>query len=191
MVYNNIISANNPMAINMLKENLAHFENNIAYMQAVNDYYRENGTMVGFDGIDYETATKLNERVNEYQSAPYPGRFFKENYEKIGRIKSNIDRLENTPETIFRGWQFIGGEAIVNLANNRLQLIFEENPTSEQRAILKQNGFKFAPKTTAWQRPLDYKTMAAAKRIDFIKPFNGKTPMDLQPKMTHHDVPER
>ena len=36
MAYNNLIRANDPMAINMLKENLAHFENNIAYMQAVN-----------------------------------------------------------------------------------------------------------------------------------------------------------
>ena len=35
MAYNNLIRANDPMAINMLKENLAHFENNIAYMQAV------------------------------------------------------------------------------------------------------------------------------------------------------------
>ena len=45
MAYNNLIRANDPMAINMLKENLAHFENNIAYMQAVNDYYKANGTL--------------------------------------------------------------------------------------------------------------------------------------------------
>ena len=134
MAYNNIISANDPMAINMLKENLAHFENNTAYMQAVNDFYKENGTMVGFEGIDY---------------------------------------------------------AIVNLANNRLQLYFEEKPADEQRATLKSNGFKYAPSTKAWQRPLDYKTMAAANRIDFIKPLDGKTPMDLQPKMAKRDAPER
>lgn len=83
---------------------------------------------------------------------------------------------------MFKGWQFAGGEAIVNLANNRLQLYFEEKPADEQRATLKSNGFKYAPSTKAWQRPLDYKTMAAANRIDFIKPLDGKTPMDLQPK---------
>ncbi|NDO18096.1 hypothetical protein FMM68_00220 [Lachnospiraceae bacterium MD329] len=191
MAYNNIISANDPMAINMLKENLAHFENNTAYMQSVNDFYKENGTMVGFEGIDYAEAVKLDEHVNGYQTAPYPGKFFKDNYEKIGRIKANIDRLENRPETMFKGWQFVGGEAIVNLANNRLQLMFEEKPSDEHRAMLKQNGFKFAPTTKAWQRPLDYKTMAAANRIDFIKPLDGRTPMDLQPKMTHRDAPER
>ena len=53
MAYNNIIRADDPMALNMLKENLAHFENNTAYMQALNDYYREHGTTVGFEGIDY------------------------------------------------------------------------------------------------------------------------------------------
>lgn len=77
MAYNNLIRANDPMAINMLKENLAHFENNIAYMQAVNDYYKANGTMVNFEGIDYAEAVILDERVNGYQSAPYPGRFLK------------------------------------------------------------------------------------------------------------------
>ena len=63
MAYNNLIRANDPMAINMLKENLAHFENNIAYMQAVNDYYKANGTMVNFEGIDYAEAVRLDERV--------------------------------------------------------------------------------------------------------------------------------
>lgn len=191
MAYNNIIRANDPMAINMLKENLAHFENNTAYMQAVNDYYNENGTMVGFEGIDYAEAVKLDERVNGYQSTPYPGKFFKENYEKIGRIKANIDRLEKHPETLFQGWQFAGGEAIANLANNRLQLFFEEKPSDEQRAMLHQNKFTYNSKTKAWYRPLNYKTMAAANRIDFIKPLDGKTPMDLQPKMAKRDAPER
>ena len=191
MAYNNIISANDPMAINMLKENLAHFENNTAYMQAVNDFYKENGTMVGFEGIDYAEAVKLDERVNGYQSTPYPGKFFKDNYEKIGRIKANIDRLENKPETMFKGWQFAGGEAIVNLANNRLQLYFEEKPADEQRATLKSNGFKYAPSQKRGSVHWTIKTMAAANRIDFIKPLDGKTPMDLQPKMAKRDAPER
>ena len=191
MAYNNIISANDHMAINMLKENLEYIESNIAYMQKVNDYYCENGTTVGCEGVDNETASKLNERISDCQATPYPGRFFKENYKKAGRIKANIDRLEKHPETLFKGWQFAGGEAIVNLANNRLQLMFEDKPTDEQRAVLKQNGFKYAPTTKAWQRPLDYKTMAAANRIDFIKPLDGRTPMDLQPKKIKRDAPER
>lgn len=191
MSYNSVIRADDPKAVEMLKENLEGFEGRQEYMQNINDYYKENGTMVGCSGIDEETAIQLDERVNENQSTPYPGRFFKDNYAEINRLKANIDRLENKPETVFKGWQFEGGEAVINLANNRLQLMFDGKPTDEQRADLKKNGFKWAPTAKAWQRPLDFKSMAAAERIDFIKPLDGRKISDLQPKQPKRDAPER
>lgn len=191
MSYNSVIRADDPKAVEMLKENLEGFEGRQEYMQNINDYYKENGTMVGCPGIDEETAIQLDERVNENQSTPYPGRFFKDNYAEINRLKANIDRLENKPETVFKGWQFEGGEAVINLANNRLQLMFDGKPTDEQRADLKKNGFKWAPTAKAWQRPLDFKSMAAAERIDFIKPLDGRKISDLQPKQLKRDAPER
>lgn len=191
MSYNSVIRADDPKAVEMLKENLEGFEGRQEYMQNINDYYKENGTMVGCPGIDEETAIQLDERVNENQSTPYPGRFFKDNYAEINRLKANIDRLENKPETVFKGWQFTGGEAVINLANNRLQLMFDGKPTDEQRADLKKNGFKWAPTAKAWQRPLDFKSMAAAERIDFIKPLDGRKILDLQPKQPKRDAPER
>lgn len=191
MSYNSVIRADDPKAVEMLKENLEGFEGRQEYMQNINDYYKENGTMVGCPGIDEETAIQLDERVNENQSTPYPGRFFKDNYAEINRLKANIDRLENKPETVFKGWQFTGGEAVINLANNRLQLMFDGKPTDEQRADLKKNGFKWAPTAKAWQRPLDFKSMAAAERIDFIKPLDGRKISDLQPKQLKRDAPER
>ena len=191
MSYNSVIRADDPKAVEMLKENLEGFEGRQEYMQNINDYYKENGTMVGCPGIAEETAIQLDERVNENQSTPYPGRFFKDNYAEINRLKANIDRLENKPETVFKGWQFEGGEAVINLANNRLQLMFDGKPTDEQRADLKKNGFKWAPTAKAWQRPLDFKSMAAAERIDFIKPLDGRKISDLQPKQPKRDAPER
>lgn len=191
MSYNSVIRADDPKAVEMLKENLEGFEGRQEYMQNINDYYNENGTMVGCPGIDEETAIQLDERVNENQSTPYPGRFFKDNYAEINRLKANIDRLENKPETVFKGWQFTGGEAVINLANNRLQLMFDGKPTDEQRADLKKNGFKWAPTAKAWQRPLDFKSMAAAERIDFIKPLDGRKILDLQPKQPKRDASER
>lgn len=191
MSYNSVIRADDPKAVEMLKENLEGFEGRQEYMQNINDYYKENGTMVGCPGIDEETAIQLDERVNENQSTPYPGRFFKDNYAEINRLKANIDRLENKPETVFKGWQFEGGEAVINLANNCLQLMFDGKPTDEQRADLKKNGFKWAPTAKAWQRPLDFKSMAAAERIDFIKPLDGRKISDLQPKQPKRDAPER
>ena len=191
MSYNRVIRADDPRAGEMLKENLEGFEGRQEYMQKVNDYYKANGTVVGCPGIDKETAVQLDGRVNEHQSTPYPGRFFKDNFAEINRLKSNIDRLENKPETMFMGWHFGGGEAVINLANNRLQLMFAEKPNDDERAVLKKNGFKWAPTAKAWQRPLDFKSMAAAERVDFIKPLDGRRISDLQPKQPKRNAPER
>lgn len=191
MSYNSVIRADDTKAVEMLKENLEGFEGRQEYMQKVNDYYKANGTVVGCPGIDKETAVQLDGRVNEHQSTPYPGRFFKDNFAEINRLKSNIDRLENKPETMFKGWRFEGGEAVINLANNRLQLMFAEKPNDDERAVLKKNGFKWAPTAKAWQRPLDFKSMAAAERVDFIKPLDGRRISDLQPKQPKRNAPER
>lgn len=191
MSYNNMIMAEDPQAVMKLKENISSLENRQEYMQKVNDFYKEHGTVQGCSDISYETALELDKRVNENQSTPYPGKFFKDNYAEINRMKSNIERLETRKETLFKSWQFRGGKAVVNLANNRLQLMFKEKPDEEMRNALKQNGFKWAPTQKAWQRPLDYKTMAAADRIDFIKPISGIKPSELQPKQQKRNVPER
>ena len=191
MSYNTTIRSTDPKAADMLKENLAHKEANNAYMQKINDYYKEHGTVAGCPDIPEETAAELDSRVTESQSTPYPGSFFKRNYEDIRRLEANIRRLEDKPETIFKGWEFNGGEAVINLANNRLQLRFEEKPTDEQRAAIKQQGFKWAPSSGSWQRPLDRKAFSAADKLDFIKPKDGKNPSDLQPKQPKREQPER
>ncbi len=192
MAYNSVIRADNPKAVDLLKENLTGFESRREFMQKVNDYYKANGTTRGCEGVDENMAAELDGRIGEYnQETPYPGRFFNDNYKASQILKNNIERLTNKPETVFKGWQFEGGEAVINLANNRLQLMFEEKPTDEQRSELKKNGFKFAPTTKAWQRPLDFKSMAAADRIDFIKPLDGRKVSDLQPKQQKRDAPER
>ena len=139
MSYNYVIQSTDPKAVDMLKENLSHIKSNNEYMQKVNDHYKEHGTVVGCPGVDDETAEKLNSRVKDGQETPYPGSFFKQNYETMRRLQSNIDRVEQKPETLFKGWQFEGGKAVANLANNRLQLLFNEKPNEQQRNMLKQN----------------------------------------------------
>ena len=191
MSYNYVIQSTDPKAADMLKENLSHVKSNNEYMQKVNDHYKEHGTVVGCPGIDDEMAEKLNSRVKDGQETPYPGSFFKQNYETMRRLQSNIDRVEQKPETLFKGWQFEGGKAVANLANNRLQLLFNEKPNEQQRNMLKQNGFKWAPTAEAWQRPLDPKTFAAADKISCIRPADGRKPTDIQPKQPQRSNPER
>lgn len=191
MSYNPIITSNDSMKMEKLLENRKFFEERNEYMQAVNDHYTENGTMVGYPGMSDDVAHNLDLRVREGQPGPYPEHFFKENKQYMDRIDAIIDRLNEKPETIFQGWQFEGGKALVNLANNRLQLIISERPTEEQIKVLKRNGFHWARSAMAWQRPLTNKTFSVCDKIDFIKPLSGKKPSELQPKQPKRNEPER
>lgn len=191
MSYNPIITSNDSMKMEKLLENRKFFEERNEYMQAVNDHYAENGTMVGYPGMSDDVAYNLDLRVREGQPGPYPEHFFKENKQYIDRLTAMIDRLNEKPETVFQGWQFEGGKALVNLANNRLQLIISERPTEEQIKVLKRNGFHWARSAMAWQRPLTNKTFSVCDKIDFIKPLSGKKPSELQPKQPKRNEPER
>lgn len=191
MSFSNLIKSNDPQAVQKLLENVQMLEDRLEYMQSVNDYYKENGTTKGHPEVPHETAIELDARVKNGQTTPYPGQFFTDNRKEIQRLKSVVERIKNNPGTVFQGWKFHGGEAVVNLANNRLQLIFDEKPSEEQIATLKKNFFKWAPKAKAWQRPLSHQTMAFADKVSFIRPKDGRKPTDLQPKAPKKSTPER
>ena len=88
------------------------------------------------------------------------------------------------------GWTVPGGEAKVNEAENRLQLMFEDKPDADTRQALKSEGFKWAPSQGAWQRQLNQNAIRAAARLDFLRPEDGKSPYQLQPfaKRAEKDV---
>ncbi|MBO4898635.1 MAG: hypothetical protein J5590_10095 [Clostridia bacterium] len=190
-MFNSVIKSNDTNAVAKLNENIESNEKRLSYMQSVNDYYTVNGTTAGYPEIDDEQSAVLDAKVKDGQKTPYPGQFFTDNRKEIDRLKAIIDRLQNKPETVFQSWQFSGGEAVVNLANNRLQLVFEEKPSDERIGVLKQNGFKWAPKGKAWQRPLTNQTMSVCDKIGFIKPLDGRKPTDIQPKAPKKNEPER
>lgn len=190
-MYNAVIKSNDFNAVSKLQENIKMHEDRLKYMQSVNDYYSQNGTMKGYPDISDKTVTELDSRVKEGQNTPYPDQFFRDNRKEIDRLKSVIDRVQNNPETVFKSWDFVGGSAVVNLANNRLQLMFNERPTDEHLKTLKQNGFKWAPKAKVWQRPLTHQTMSVCDKIEFVKLSDGRKPTDIQPKAAKRSEPER
>lgn len=109
----------------------------------------------------------------------YPAYLLSNNNANIRRVRQRIEELSSRSE--FAGWTFPGGEAKINEAENRLQLIFEEKPDANQRQELKSNGFKWAPSQGAWQRQLNQNAIRAAARIDFLRPEDGTSPYQLQP----------
>ena len=70
-------------------------------------------------------------------------------------------------------------------------LFFDEKPTEQQRAQLKANGFKWAPSQDAWQRQLTDNAIYSAGRLDFIKPSDGRTVREHQPKPAPRDARAR
>ena len=97
MSYNSIVKSKDPRAIELLKENVGHLKERLQFMQSVNDYYNEHGTMEGFPNIDPEMMKNLNERVADGQKTPYPGQFFTENRKEIDRLKAVIELIQTKP----------------------------------------------------------------------------------------------
>ena len=124
-------------------------------------------------------------------TAPYAPYELSNNNAEINRLKKRIESLERREETGFVGWQFEGGEAVANQEENRLQLLFDEKPGEEQRSKLKSWGFRWSPSNKAWQRQLNSNAIYAAGQIEFIKPLDGRTPRELQPKPKAKDEQER
>lgn len=191
---NNAISSDDPKAVEKLTEKLNKCEKEQEFMKKVNAYYKKNGTVKGCEGVSDELAAKLDKRVQEaysWEQQPFPPYRLTNNNAEIRRLKKRIENLEASKDTEFVGWQFEGGEAVINKEKNRLQLLFDEKPGDEQRTTLKANGFRWAPSDKAWQRQLNTNAFYAANRIDFIKPESGEKPTDLQPKAPKKTEPER
>lgn len=176
------ISADEPHAVEKLEAKLAGMEAQQEHMKTVNAYYRKHKTLEGCPGLSPEDIGKLQSAMaSDWRKdpVPYPSFLLTNNNANIRRTRQRLDDLKNRAE--FVGWTFPGGEAKINEAENRLQLLFDEKPSEEQRRALKGEGFKWAPSQGAWQRQLNQNAIRAAARLDFLRPEGGQSPLRLQP----------
>ena len=162
-----------------------------ATMKAVNAYYRKHKTLEGCPELTAEQVEKVKASMSQdwrKDPVPFPSYLLTNNNANIRRVRQRIEELSHKAE--FVGWTFPGGEAKVNEAENRLQLIFADKPDADTRQALKSEGFKWAPSQGAWQRQLNQNAIRAAARLDFLRPEDGKSPYQLQPfaKRAEKDV---
>lgn len=191
---NNAIKSDDPQAIEKLTQKLEDCQKNQQDMKDKNAYFRKFGTMVGYPGMDDTEAKRIDLRIaNGYswEQQPYPSYSLQNNNQEINRLKKRIAELTKEKEVGFVGWEFNVGEAFVDKEYNRLQLIFDEKPSAEQREELKICGFRWAPSVNAWQRQLNHNAILAASRIDFLKTKDGKKPYEIQPKAPVKDAMSR
>lgn len=64
-------------------------------------------------------------------------------------------------------FQIEGGTIVVNYAENRLQIVYDEKPSAAVRDSLKKCAFRWAPSEGAWQRQLTTSAIAAAIHVLF------------------------
>lgn len=99
----------------------------------------------------------------------YPDYEMKNNNANIRRIKERIAALEKEAQ---RAAENTGGpvkgdgyELVENTDMGRIQFIFDGKPDDDTRALLKENGFRWAPSQGAWQRMLNDNGRSAAQRV--------------------------
>ena len=185
------VDLTDPHARELLQDRLQQEQNALDYCKAANAYYRKHKTLEGCPELTAEQVEKVKASMSQdwrKDPVPFPSYLLTNNNANIRRVRQRIEELSHKAE--FVGWTFPGGEAKVNEAENRLQLIFEEKPDADTRQALKSEGFKWAPSQGAWQRQLNQNAIRAAARLDFLRPEDGKSTYQLQPfaKRAEKDV---
>ena len=139
------ISADDDLAVEKLTKKLEGMESQQAMMKAVNAYYRKHKTLEGCPELTAEQVEKVKASMSQdwrKDPVPFPSYLLTNNNANIRRVHQRIEDLSHKAE--FVGWTFPGGEAKVNEAENRLQLIFADKPDADTRQALKSEGFKWA-----------------------------------------------
>lgn len=184
--YKKSISADDPQVLEKLTEKLEQCQALQDVMKDVNAHWRKTGTCQGAPGVTDAQAAKLDAKVQNtavsWERVPFSDYELKNNNAEIRRLKSRIEEVAHNREVGFSGWDFHGGHVEANAELNRLQLFFYAVPTQKYRTVLKANGFKWSPTHGAWQRQLNDNAIYAAGQIDFIKPSDGRTVREHQPK---------
>lgn len=160
------ISADDPNALERLRNKLSVLEVNQAEMKIANAYYRKNKTMRGYDGCTDKQADRLDAEIKagySWEQCPYPSFTLTNNNANIKRIRERIAGLEKLSAKPAEGWKFDGGEVIINTEVNRLQILFDTKPDEGKRKELKSHGFKWAPSQGTWQRQYTDNAVRAAK----------------------------
>ena len=179
------ISADDPEAVRKLKEKLERLKQEQESMKAVNAYYRKHKTLDGCPDLSWEQIEKLKASMSRSWRAdpkPFESYVLSNNNAVIRQTAKRIEELTRVAATEFAGWEFDGGRAEINRAENRLQLFFDGKPDADVRAELKGYGFRWAPSVNAWQRQLNEHVFSVADKIAAIRPLSGELPSQLQAK---------
>lgn len=172
------VKSDDPEVLDFLRAKLAGLEEAHALMVSANAYYRKNKTLKGFEGIPADTMAWIT-RPGVYlpggrngdgsplafYGKPFPTYELTNSNANIKRVKQRIETLEAVKVSKPVEEEHDGYTYRENTEAMRVQLRFDGKPDDETRALLKRNGFRWAPSQGVWQRQLNDNGKYAAHRV--------------------------
>lgn len=172
------VKSDDPEVLDFLRAKLAGLEEAHTLMVSANAYYRKNKTLKGFEGIPADTMAWIT-RPGVYlpggrngdgsplafYGKPFPTYELTNSNANIKRVKQRIETLEAVKISKPVEEEHDGYTYRENTEAMRVQLQFDGKPDDETRALLKRNGFRWAPSLGVWQRQLNDNGKYAAHRV--------------------------
>lgn len=172
------VKSDDPEVLDFLLAKLAGLEEAHALMVSANAYYRKNKTLKGFEGIPADTMAWIT-RPGVYlpggrngdgsplafYGKPFPTYELTNSNANIKRVKQRIETLEAVKASKPVEEEHDGYTYRENAEAMRVQFQFDGKPDDETRALLKRNGFRWAPSQGVWQRQLNDNGKYAAHRV--------------------------
>mgnify|MGYP000558016857 FL=1 len=172
------VKSDDPEVLDFLRAKLAGLEEAHALMVSANAYYRKNKTLEGFEGIPADTMAWIT-RPGVYlpggrngdgsplafYGKPFPTYELTSSNANIKRVKQRIEMLEAVKASKPIEEEHDGYTYRENAEAMRVQFQFDGKPDDETRALLKRNGFRWAPSLGVWQRQLNDNGKYAAHRV--------------------------
>lgn len=144
-----IIKSSDEDAIERLEEKLDALKENQERMRAVNKAIRLKNTKKGDEEL--KTLGYSDEQIQELRTPDFMGRVgfpayaLQNNNANIHRVEERLKSLKAVKEKGTKETEFELFKVVENAEAMRLQIIFDEKPEADVRAVLKKNGFKWAP----------------------------------------------
>lgn len=172
------IKSNDEKVIDKLNHKLEMAEDEYNTMKEGNAYYKEYKTLDGCPGISEKKRAWLtrphvyncgeNGTPLEFEGKPFASYELSAIRQEVRRLKDRIERITaikaaGTSENENTGIE--GLKIVENAEAMRVQLIFDDKPDEAVRDILKHNGFRWSPRSGAWQRDLNAAGKSAAKTV--------------------------
>lgn len=153
---NNSISSDDPQALSKLREKLSNLEANQELYKAINKVTRSKkldnaGRTAALKELGVNEAIKKGILYTDWVTEGIPAYRLSNNNAEIRRIKKRIENLEKLEAQPIKEPVNIGDVTITDDTDeNRIMMFFPGKPDEETRKDLKQNGFRWSPRTGAW-----------------------------------------